>query len=91
LSESHSGHQSCPLSEEAVHLETEIVGFVLVVTAKEKSAESAVATFTNSLEGLQQHVKIAEEEIRVIFTSLQVEWTYVRPNLLGIFISKGMH
>jgi len=70
LSERHSGHTFCPLSQVTGPLQDQIAGYTITNTKREEEARKAVATLDGTINKIEEHRIAAEKEIATFSSTL---------------------
>jgi len=72
LSEKHSGHTFCPLSQVAGSLKEKIAGYSVTITKREEEAIKAVDTLDGTINNIEEHRSTAEKDIATLFAAMHV-------------------
>jgi len=72
LSEKHSGHTFCPLSQVAGSLKEKIAGYSVTITKREEEARKAVDTLDGTINNIEEHRSTAEKDIATLFAAMHV-------------------
>ena len=71
LSEKHSGHTFCPLSQVTGPLQDQIAGYTITLTKREEEARKAIDTLDGTINKIEEHRSTAEKDIATLFASIQ--------------------
>jgi len=71
LSEKHSGHTFCPLSQVTGPLQDQIAGYTITLTKREEEARKAIDTLDGTINKIEDHRSTAEKDIATLFASIQ--------------------
>jgi len=70
LSEKHSGHSFCPLSQVTGPLQDQIAGYTITITRREEKARKAIDTLDGTLNKIEEHRSTAEKDIATFSSTL---------------------
>jgi len=70
ITEMHSGHTFCPLSQVTGPLQDQIAGYTITMTKREEEAKKAVATLDGTINEIEEHRSTAEEDIATFVSIL---------------------
>jgi len=70
LSEKHSGHSFCPLSQVTGPLQDQIAGYTITMTKREEEARKAIDTLDGTIKKVEDHRSTAEKDITTFSSTL---------------------
>jgi len=70
LSEKHSGHSFCPLSQVTGPLQDQIAGYTITMTKREEEARKAIDTLDGTINKIEDHRSTAEKDIATFVSTL---------------------
>ena len=91
LSEKHSGHTFCPLSQVTDSLQDQIAGYTISITKREEEAKKAVATLDGTIHQIEERQSTAENEIATLFASIHATVDARHAAVLQEMQDKGDH
>ena len=70
LSEKHSGHSFCPLSQVTGPLQDQIAGYTITMTKREEDARKAIDILDDTINKIEDHRSTAEKDIATFSSTL---------------------
>ena len=70
LSEKHSGHTFCPLSQVTDPLQDQIAGYTVSITKREEEAKKAVAALDGTITQIEERQSTGEKDVAKIFDAV---------------------
>jgi len=70
VTEKHSGHTFCPLSQVTGPLQDQIAGYTITMTKREEEARKAIGTLDGTINKIEDHRSTAEKDIATLFASI---------------------
>jgi len=89
LSEKHSGHSFCPLSQVTGPLQDQIAGYTITMTKREEEARKAIDTLDGTINKIEEHRTATEKEIGKVFDAVVASVEQRRVQVLQQMQDKG--
>ena len=89
LSQKHSGHIFCPLTQVTGPLQDQIAGYSITITKREEEARKAIVTLDGTINKIKEHHVKADKEVTKIFDALAVSLEERRVQVLQQMQDKG--
>ena len=89
LSQKHSGHTFCPLSQVTDPLRDQIAGYTVTTCKREEVAKKVISTLDGTINKIEEHRRTAEKEIISTFSALHNELELRQAVVIGEMNDKG--
>ena len=70
ITEKHTKHDFCPLSQVTGPLQDQIAGYTITITKREEEARKAITTLNGTINKIEEYRSAAEKEIATVFASI---------------------